>query len=208
MIWAIIAISYSFITTCTTTRMVIVGMTNFVWKAWFCCHVVTRCCCYKIICPYFSFSWKWFCIIILLTIVGIMSDRILYSPRPDIPRKTKFQELISNLIGQPRNMIKCKHILTQPVSYLFKKIWSGPHASRWPYIMLSFSPLSQALFHCKRIFLLFNFVPQQHPTISKSCETWSLVTWTDLLDFIHSWTAACSLSIILLSRSLDTYKST
>ena len=92
----IIAIYYSFITTCTTTRMVIVGMTNFVWKAWFCCHVVTRCCCYKIICPYFSFSWKWFCIIILLTKVGIMSNRILYCPWPDMSAIQKFQELISD----------------------------------------------------------------------------------------------------------------
>ena len=175
-----------------------------------------------------SLSWEWPCIQIFVTMKRIMSNGIFFSPWPNMPIIKSI--IIHNVICHRRsdNMILldlfgffhlkiCKWVLggwskfdicPKILTYTSKNSWSGPHKWFAIYMILSSSPFSHDFVHFVLILSLNNFVPHADPTIGTTCLGWSRITWIDAFEFSHSWTAAYSLSLDILSRSLDTYRLT
>ena len=72
----------------------------------------------------------------------------------------------------------------------------------------SWRPPENDLFHWFLISKFRSLDPNKPARIVVVCAGWSRMMWKDLSDLIHSSTAACSRSLNLLSKSLETKKST
>ena len=106
-----------------------------------------------------------------------------------------------------RALISLMDHLYYRITYLERNFWSGPQEWRSAQTILSLKPFFHVVFHWSLI-VLVSLQPHPQPSIGVPCAGLSLIKWNALVDWSHSWTAACSRSFSRLSKSRDTYRST